>query len=160
TTQKDTSAQAADLRRQTLMQLGNYAADLYEQGTGDKAAAMAEAKSAYEALAKDPGTKYADAARSGQARLAHMSADTTAIKATYADQLANPGAFSYASLMNAAVTAARAAQTKDAIKLFEAARALNPSHRDVLYNISRLYLLDSMYTQALPHARQLVAVDP
>ena len=60
---------------------------------------MTEAKAAFEALAKDPGTKYADAARSGQARLAQLSGDTTAIKASYADQLANPGAFSYASLM-------------------------------------------------------------
>ncbi|HEY9228508.1 MAG TPA: tetratricopeptide repeat protein [Gemmatimonadaceae bacterium] len=159
-TSKDTSTQTADLRRQVLLQLANYSADLYEQGTGDKAAMLAEAKAAYEALAKDPGTKYADAARGGQARLAQMSGDTTAIRATYADQLANPGAFSYASLMNAAVTAARASQTKDAIKLFEAARTMNPSHRDVLYNLSRLYLLDSAYVQALPHARQLVAVDP
>jgi tetratricopeptide (TPR) repeat protein len=156
----DTAASVADMRRQVLMQLGNYAAELYEQGTGDKAFFMAEAKTAYEALAKDPGTKFADAARAGQARLAQMSGDTTAIKATYADQLANPGAFSYASLMNAAVTAARTGQTRDAIKLFEAARGLNPLHRDVLYNLSRLYLLDSAYTQALPIARQLVTVDP
>ena len=157
---KDTSAAAADMRRQVLMQLGNYAADLYEAGTGDKAANLAEAKAAYEALGKDPGTKFADAARSGQARLATMSGDTTAIRATYADQLANPGAFSYASLMNAAVTAARASQIKDAIKLFESARTLNPSHRDVLYNLSRLYLLDSAYTKAMPYAQQLVTVDP
>src|SRR5262245_31160113 len=159
-TAKDTTAAMADVRRQVLMQIGNYAADMYEAGQGDKAAMMAEAKSAYEALAKDPGTKFADAARAGQARLAQMSGDTTAIRATYSDQLANPGAFSYASLMNAAVTAARASQTKDAIKLFEAARTVNPMHRDVLYNLARLYLLDSAYTQALPHARQLIAVDP
>jgi predicted Zn-dependent protease len=157
---KDTTVAMADVRRQVLMTIGNVAADAYESGQGDKAAMMAEAKSAYEALAKDPGTKFADAARAGQARLAQISGDTTAIRATYADQLANPGAFSYASLMNAAVTAARASQTKDAIKLFEAARALNPSHRDVLYNLSRLYLLDSAYTKALPNARQLVSVDP
>ena len=142
------------------MTLGNYAADLYETGAGDKAAMMKEAKDAYEALAKDPGTKFADAARAGQARLATMSNDTTALKATYADQLANPGAFSYASLMTAAVNAARATQTKDAIKLFEAARSLNPLHRDVLYNLARLYLLDSAHTTALPHARKLVEVDP
>jgi tetratricopeptide (TPR) repeat protein len=157
---KDTTASIADVRRQVLMLIGNVAADAYESGQGDKAAMMTEAKSAYQALAKDPGTKFADAARAGQARLAQMSGDTTAIRATYSDQLANPGAFSYASLMNAAVTAARASQTKDAIKLFEAARAVNPLHRDVLYNLARLYLLDSAYTQALPHARQLVSVDP
>ena len=157
---KDTTVQMADVRRQVLMTIGNVAADAFEAGQGDKAAMMAEAKSAYQALAKDPGTKFADAARAGQARLAQISGDTTAIRATYADQLANPGAFSYASLMNAAVTAAKASQTKDAIKLFEAARALNPSHRDVLYNLARLYLLDSAYTKSLPHARQLVSVDP
>src|SRR5262249_21608350 len=155
---KDTTVQMADVRRQVLMTIGSVAADAYESGQGDKAAMLAEAKSAYQALAKDPGTKFADAARAGQARLAQMTGDTTAIRATYADQLANPGAFSYASLMSAAVTAARASQTKDAIKLFEAAKALNPSHRDVLYNLSRLYLLDSMYSKSLPTARQLVAV--
>jgi tetratricopeptide (TPR) repeat protein len=157
---KDTTASVVDMRRQVLMTLGNYASDLYEAGTGDKAMLMAEAKAAYDALAKDPGTKYGDAARAGTARLATMSGDTTAIKSTYADQLANPGAFSYASLMGAAVTAAKANQTKDAIKLFEAARKVNPQHRDVLYNLSRLYLLDSNTTQALATARQLLAVDP
>jgi tetratricopeptide (TPR) repeat protein len=157
---KDTTAAVVDMRRQVLMTLGNYASDLYEAGTGDKAMLMMEAKAAYEALAKDPGTKYGDAARAGQARLAQMSGDTTAIKATYADQLANPGAFSYASLMSAAVTAAKTNQTKDAIKLFEAARLVNPMHRDVLYNLARLYLLDSATAQALTYTRQLLAVDP
>lgn len=157
---KDTTASVVDMRRQVLMTLGNFAADLYEAGTGDKAMLMTEAKAAYDALAKDPGTKYADAARSGQARLAQMSGDVNAIRATYADQLANPGAFSYASLMGAAVTAAKSNQTKDAIKLFEAARAVNPQHRDVLYNLARLYLLDSATAQALVYTRQLLAVDP
>lgn len=159
-TAQDTTSNIADMRRNVYMNLGNYAADLYEQGAGDKPAMLAEAKAAYAALAKDPGTKYADAARAGQARLAQLSGDTTAIRATYADQLNNPGAFSYASLMSAAVTAARTGQTKDAVKLFEAAKAVNPVHRDVLYNLARLYLLDSAYTQALPVARELVTVDP
>src|SRR5262249_22800553 len=73
---------------------------------------------------------------------------------------ANPSAFSYNSLMMAAVSAARASQNKDAIKLFEAAKTLNPYHRDVLYNLARLYLLDSAYLRGLPVARQLIAVDP
>jgi predicted Zn-dependent protease len=156
-----TDTSLADTRRQVLATIGNYAADLMEQATGaDKAAYMAEAKTAYEALSKDPGTKYADAARTGQARLATLSGDTTAIRASYADQIANPGAFSYASLMTAAVTAARANQNKDAIKLFEAAYAVNPQHRDVLYNLTRLYIVDSAYRKSLPYARQLVTVDP
>ena len=156
-----TDTSLADTRRQVLATIGNFAADLVETSSGaDKATYMAEAKTAYEALSKDPGTKYADAARTGQARLATLSGDTTAIRASYSDQIANPGAFSYASLMTAAVTAARANQTKDAIKLFEAAYAVNPQHRDVLYNLTRLYIVDSAYRKSLPYARQLVAVDP
>ena len=37
---------------------------------------------------------------------------------------------------------------------------MNPYHRDVLYNLSRLYLLDSAYNKGLPLARTLVTVDP
>jgi len=156
---KDTSM--ADNRRQWLMTMGNYASELAEEAQGaDKQAYLAEAKSAFEQLAKDPGTKFADVARTGQARVASLSGDTTAIKASYADQLANPGAFSYNSLMMAAVTAAKTNQSKDAIKLFEAARKVNPYHRDVLYNLARLYLLDSAYTQAITVSRELIAVDP
>lgn len=157
---KDTTY--AENRRQFLMQLGNYTADLAESAAtpAEKTSYLAEAKAAFDALAKDPGTKFADAARAGQAHLAAVSGDTAAIKASYADQLANPGAFSYSSLMNAAVTAARTNQTKDAIKLFEAARTVNPYHRDVLYNLARLYMVDSLYDKGLPLARQLVTVDP
>jgi tetratricopeptide (TPR) repeat protein len=157
----DTAAAMRDNRRNFEMTLGAYTADLADQATGaEKTAYLAESKEAYTALAKDPGTKYADIARNGQARIATLSGDTTAIKGSYADQLANPGAFSYNSLMAAAVTAARANQTKDAIKLFEAAKAVNPYHRDVLYNLSRLYLLDSAYSKGLPLARQLIEIDP
>src|SRR5215467_3765892 len=156
---KDSTQQ--ETKRQLLAYLGNYASDQAEAAQGaDKAAFVAEAKSAYEQLSKDPGTKYADNARSGMARLAMLSGDTAAIKGSYSEQLANPGAFSYNSLMMAAVTAAKAQQSKDAIKLFEAARSVNPFHRDVLYNLSRLYLLDSNFTKGIEAANQLVKVDP
>lgn len=156
-----TDSTVADTRRQLLAFLGNYSADLAESAEGaDKASYIAESKAAYEQLAKDPGTKFADNARAGQARLALLAGDTTAIKGSYTDQLANPGAFSYNSLMMAAVTAAKAQQNKDAIKLFEAARAVNPYHRDVLYNLSRLYLLDSNFVKGIETASALVKVDP
>lgn len=157
---KDTSQ--ADTKRQLLYTLGSYAAEQAEDASApaSKDSLVKEAKAAFDELAKDPGTKYADAARTGQARVATLAGDTTAIKASYADQLANPSAFSYNSLMMAAVTAAKAEQTKDAIKLFEAARQVNPYHRDVLYNLSRLYILDSAYAKALPVARELIKVDP
>lgn len=151
----------ADNRRGMENTLGGLAADAAETATGaDKAEYIADAKEAYAALAKDPGTKYADAARAGQARIATLTGDTTAIKSSYADQLANPGAFSYNSLMQAAVVAAKANELPDAIKLFEAARAANPYHRDVLFNLARVYVLDSAYDKAVPLGKQLIAVDP
>lgn len=151
----------ADTKRQILNQLGNFAAQAAETATGaEKQTYVQEAKAAFDALAKDPGTKYADAARAGQAKVARASGDTAAIKASYADALANPSAFSYNALMQAAVTAAQASQNKDAIKLFEAAKAVNPYHRDVLYNLARLYLLDSAYAQGIPLAKELITVDP
>ena len=157
---KDTSQ--ADARRQLLYTLGSYAAELAEDAPSPAAkdSLVKEAKAAFDELSKDPGTKYADVARSGEARVATLAGDTTALKSSYADQLANPSAFSYNSLMMAAVTAAKAEQTRDAIKLFEAARTMNPYHRDVLYNLARLYILDSAYAKALPVARELIKVDP
>lgn len=156
---KDTSQ--ADVRRQLTLALGNLAADAAEDASGDKKAQyIAEAKSAFGALVADPGTKYADAAKSGQARVATISGDTAALKGSYADQLANPGAFSYNSLMGAAVTAAKAGQNKDAIKLFQAAHTANPYHRDALYNLARLQLLDSAFAPGIATGRQLLAVDP
>jgi hypothetical protein len=156
-----TDTSQADIRRQLTLALGNLAADAAEQASGaDKTNYLNEAKAAYAALAADPGPKYADAARAGQARLASVSGDTAALKATYSEQLANPGAFGYSALMSAAVTAAKANQNGDAIKLFEAAKNTNPYHRDVLYNLARLYMLDSAYAKGIPVAQQLLSVDP
>lgn len=157
--QRDTAQ--ADTKRQLQLALGNLATDAAEAASGaEKTKYLADAKEAFDALAKDPGAKFGEPARAGQARVAQLSGDTGAIKATYADQLANPSAFSYAQLMNAAVTAARTNQNADALKLFEAARTVNPYHRDVLYNLSRLYLLDSAWSKGIPVARQLISIDP
>lgn len=158
---KDTTAAIVDMRRQLQMTLGNFALNASETAApADKAGLLAEAKLAFDALSKDPGTKYADAARTGLAGIATAAGDTAAIKASYSDQLANPAAFSYSSLMQAAVVAARAGQKTDALKLFQAAYTLNPFHRDVLFNLSRLYLLDSSFAKGVDYGRQLVAVDP
>jgi hypothetical protein len=151
----------ADTRRQLEYMTGNIAADAAEAATGaDKQTYVQAAKDAYAALSKDPGTKYADAARQGMARVAQLSGDTAAIKASYADQLANPSAFSYNALMGAAVGAARANQNQDAMTLFAAAHTANPYHRDAMYNLARMYILDSAFAKALPVAKQLLAVDP
>jgi tetratricopeptide (TPR) repeat protein len=156
---KDTSL--ADTRRQLLLNLGQIAENAAEAATGpDKTEFAKTARAAYDELAKDPGTKYADYARSGVARAALIGGDTASFRQSYQEMMANPGAFSYNSLMQGAVNAARAEQNADAIKLFEAAYKANPYHRDVLYNLARLYMLNNDYVKAMPLMKQLVAVDP
>src|SRR6185437_370840 len=62
----DTSAAITDLQRNLQLNLGNYAVSAAgSAAASDKPALLAEAKAAFDALAKDPGTKYADAARTG-----------------------------------------------------------------------------------------------
>ena len=152
----------ADLKRQTLLAAGNMASEAMESATGpEKTALAADAKWAYETLLQDAKTgNYADAARSGLARLASASGDTAAVRATYAEQLANPSGYSFQQLLNAGVTAARTKQIADATTLFEAAYQKNRYHRDVLYNLAIMYLNADKYDKAIPVVRELVAVDP
>ena len=159
----DTTAAMAEARRGFYVREGNLAADAADGASGaDKAEYTAKAKAAFEALAKDAGGKaqYADAASAGLARVAMISGDTASIKATYAPQLANPDAFSYSTLMQAAVTAARADQDADATTLFAAALKQNPYHRDALFNVARMYIKTDSGMKALPVLRRLIDVDP
>ena len=151
-----------DLKRQTLLAAANLAADAAESATGpEKAAYLSDAKWGYETLAQDAKAgNFADAARSGLARLASASGDTAAVRATYAQQLANPSAYGFQQLLNAGVTAARTKQVADATTFFEAAYKKNPYHRDVLYNLAIMYLNGDKYSKVVPVVRELVAVDP
>jgi predicted Zn-dependent protease len=152
----------ADLKHQTMLAAANLAATSAESAAGaEKAAYLADAKWGYEGLTQDPkaGT-YGDQARTGLATLASASGDTAAVKATYSQQLANPGTYTFQQLLNAGVTAARAKQVNDATTLFEAAYKKNPYHRDVLYNLAIMYLNGDKYSKVVPVVRELVAVDP
>jgi tetratricopeptide (TPR) repeat protein len=157
-----TDTSYADLRRQTMLAAANLASTAAESATGaDKAAFLADAKWGYETLSQDPKAgNLADQARTGLATLASASGDTAAVKATYSQQLANPGSYNYQQLLNAGVTAARAKQVNDATTLFEAAYKKNAYHRDVLYNLAIMYLNADKYSQVVPVVRQLVSVDP
>lgn len=156
----------AEVKRQILVAAGQVAAEASESASGsDKTAFDTDAKWAYETLLADTKgdakiANYADVARQGLARLASASGDTLAVRATYTEQLANPSAFSFQQLLSSGVTAARAKQTPDAIKLFEAAYKKNPYHRDVLYNLALMYLNGNQSEKAVPMVRELVGVDP
>lgn len=152
----------ADLKRQTMLAAANLAASAAESATGpDKAAYLADAKWGYETLAQDPKAgNFGDQARTGLATLASASGDTVAVKATYAQQISNPGGYTYQQLLGAGVTAARAKQIADATTLFEAAYKKNAYHRDVLYNLAIMYLNGDKYDKVPTVVRQLVNVDP
>lgn len=158
-----TDTSYADVRRNTLLNMGNMATAAAEGATGaEKDSYVKAARSAYEALARDAGQSgnYGDLAQQGLARLAQASGDTAAMKATYQDKLANPDAFTYAQLMSAAVLAANANEVGDATKLFAAAYKLNPYHRDVLANLAIMHIQANEPDQALPFIKKLVEADP
>ena len=67
---------------------------------------------------------------------------------------------SYATSMAAGVAAAREGRTAEAIREFENAYRLNAFHRDILYNLARLYILDSAYAKGIAAGARLVAIDP
>lgn len=158
---KDTVYQ--EVRRQILYNLGTLALDAAEiakDTVAEKKALLAEAKEAFEALAKDPGKNYGDPAQQNLTRIALASGDKASLTSAYADKLANPSAFGFSALIQAGVIAASADQVADATKLFEAAYAQNPWHRDGLYNYGLMLIKSEQFTKAIPVIDQLVKVDP
>lgn len=132
--EKDTIFQ--DVRRTILYTLGNFAADAGTIDTtpANKKAYLAEAKAAFEALQKDPGKQYGDAARQGLTTVLRAMGDTTAIRAACADQVANPEKYPFLALVQCGVTLSEIDDGASAQKLFIAATTMNPYHRDGLYN--------------------------
>lgn len=153
----------AEMARNAYGAIGQIALDAAGAAEGaDKAAYLAEAKAAFEALSKNPGStgNYNEVAQSGLARVALLQGDTASIKASYAAALANPSAMSFNQLLEAGTTAARAEQLKDAITLLEAAREKNPWSRDVLNNLTVMYIRTEKGGEALPLALRLTQIDP
>jgi len=159
---KDTST--ADTRRQALLELGQVATTAAQQPSAtaaQKAEWLAKAHTAFQTLADDPGAgPLAEQARKGLASVAVAMGDSAAVRNSYAQQLANPSAYNYSQLMQAAVAAGQTNQIGDATKLFEAAGKLNPYSRDMLYNLSLMYVKDSAFDKVLPLGHRLISVDP
>jgi tetratricopeptide (TPR) repeat protein len=152
-----------DIRRQSLVYLGNLAADSAELIT-DAAARrpyVETARSAFEQLMADPEAgDIKESARAGMCRVAIASGDTAALRTNYKAQLDAPAGFTYATLMNAGVCMARAEMVPEASQLFRAAYEKNPYHRDALSNLSIMLLQSDRHAEALPLAQRLVEVEP
>ena len=152
-----------DIRRQSLVYLGNLAADSAELAA-DAAAKrpyVETARSAFEQLMKDKNAgEFYGSARAGLCRVAIATGDTASLRATYKDPLASPATFSYPDLMNAGVCMARAEMVPEATTLFQAAYEKNPYHRDALSNLSIMLLREDKHDRALPLSQRLVSVEP
>lgn len=151
-----------DIRRQSLIYLGNLAADSAEvaEGAGRKPY-VDEAKAAFEKVIADPKAEELKVnARAGMCRVAIVSGDTAALRQNYKENLANPAGFEYAELMNAGVCMARAEMTPEATTLFKAAYEKNPYHRDALSNLAIMHLRNDNHDLAAPLAARLVEVEP
>lgn len=152
-----------DIRRQSLVYMGNLAADSAE-ATTDSAARrpyVEEARNAFEQLLQDKDAgEFLTNARAGMCRVAIASGDTASLRENYKTPLASPATFAYSDLMNAGVCMARAEMVPEATKLFESAYEKNAFHRDALSNLAIMYLRLDNFDKALPLASRLVAVEP
>lgn len=152
-----------DIRRQSLVYLGNLAADSAE--VAEDAAArrpyIETARAAFEQIMADKGaTDIKESARSGMCRINIVSGDTASLRTTYKDQLEAPAGFKYGELMNAGVCMARAEMVPEATILFRAAYEKNPYHRDALSNLAIMLLRNDKHLEAMPLAERLVEVEP
>lgn len=152
-----------EAKRSMLQAMGSVAAETVDSASSaaTKQKYAAVATQAYEQLMKEfPTSKEGVLARTGVARLRLASGDTAGFRATYADQIANPGNYSYLDLLNPAVAAAKANQHADAAKLFEGALQQNPFNRDALFNAALMYHEQGQFDKMPAFIKRLTAVDP
>ena len=161
TASKDTAY--TDIRRQSIVYLGNLAADSAEMAS-DAAAKrpyIEAARNAFDQILKDPGaTEFRGNAQAGMCRVMIASGDTAALRQVYNEPITSPAALSYADLMNAGVCLARAEMVPEATKIFRAALEKNTHHRDALSNLTIMLVNAENYDEAVPVASRLVAVEP
>lgn len=152
----------ADVRRTILYTLGNFASDAGQIDTvaASKKIYFTEALNAFNALAKDPGKQYGDVASQGRTMVLRAMGDTAAIRAACKPQLDNPSAFNFMPLIQCGVTLAEINDNANSTKLFEAASAMNPYHRDGLYNLARMQVVNGQFAKAIATTDKLVTIDP
>jgi tetratricopeptide (TPR) repeat protein len=152
----------AEVRRTILYTLGTFANDAGQLDTvpANKKAFFTEALDAFNALGKDPGRQYGDVASQGRTAVLRAMGDTAAIRAACAPQVANPAGAKFVELIQCGVTLAEINDIGGSIKLFEAAAAQNPFHRDALYNLARQQMVSGEHQKAIATTDRLVSIDP
>lgn len=94
------------------------------------------------------------------AALYKAAGDSASIPTVYAAMLANPGKYGENTLIHAGVVATKSGHPKDAVTLFEAAKAINPYSRDALYNLALTYFGTDQPDKMFPIVKQIIAMDP
>ncbi len=158
----DTTQQARDLRSAALENIALNSATVAQGASpADRPARAKEAADAIRAfLAAYPNSADAPRMQATLAQMVQATGDKTAMTGVYADQLANPGKYDDLALTNAGVIASQAGNQDDAAKLFAAALEKNPYQRDALNNLTATYYQQQKWSQIIPVAQRLVAVDP
>lgn len=89
-----------------------------------------------------------------------LAGDAAGVRAVYATMLENPALFGEASLLQAGGVAMSAQAYADAVRLFGAAAAMNPQHRDVLNNLAASFIGTDQYERAFPLIQRLILLEP
>ena len=157
---KDTTFR--EVREQTLVTLGNLAADVAEDTVPAARAELARRSAAAfnEVIQGSPNSPVLPQARAGLSRSLLLQGDTAAFRASLKAHLDNPTAFPYQDILASAVTAARAGQWTEGTALFEGVLRSNPWNRDALYNAALGHHELKQFDKMIPHVTRLVQVDP
>ena len=86
--------------------------------------------------------------------------DSASIPTIYAAILANPSKFGENTLIHAGVAATKSGHSAEGVRLFEAAKAVNPYSRDALYNLALTYYGANQPQKMFPVVKELLALDP
>lgn len=162
TVELSTDSIYADLRFETLVNIGNLSADAAADTAPEAKAALAKrAGEAYQAVIQNStDSTVIRTARRGLSRSSLLMGDTASFRGVYAPLIANPSAYTYDDLVVSGVDAAQAGLWADAVKLFDGAVARNPWHRDALYNGALSHARQGTHERALELAKKLVQLDP
>jgi tetratricopeptide (TPR) repeat protein len=147
---------------QSLLNLGSLARSAAATDTAKSAQYYGVATKAFEQLASDTTqpASFRTEAKSGLVSVSIARGDTAGVKAVYQPQLANPSAYTFTEVIQAGVWATQVGDTVGASKLFHAAYAMNPYHRDALSNLAITDLKLQKFDSTLDLLKQLKAVDP
>jgi tetratricopeptide (TPR) repeat protein len=152
----------ADVRTKTMYEIASAGSDRADAATG--AAKRAAAKEAikpwqdYMAVANND-LLLADAI-DNESRMYVDAGDSVSVPAVYAPMIANPSKYGEISLVHAGVVATRNGHQADAVKLFDAALALNPYSRDAINNLAATYIQNNQFPKAFPLIDKLISLDP